>query len=166
VMKTAFDDWQISGIATMMSGAPSGVSATLVSTSDITGSPTDTGARPVVLADPRLPKGERTFSRNFNIDAFGPPVIGTPGNAAKDLFRGSGINNWDLSLFKNFRIPWEGLRLQFRGEFYNAFNHTQFSSIDTAARFDAQGKQTNTRLGEFTAARSPRRVQLALRLTF
>ena len=166
VMKTAFDDWQVSGIATMMSGAPSGVSATLVSTSDITGSPTDTGARPVVLADPRLPRSERTFSRNFNIDAFGPPVIGTPGNAAKDLFRGSGINNWDLSLFKNFRIPWEGLRLQFRGEFYNAFNHTQFSSIDTAARFDAQGKQTNTRLGEFTPARSPRRVQLALRLTF
>ena len=37
---------------------------------------------------------------------------------------------------------------------------------DTTARFDTQGRQTNARFSEFTAARPPRRVQLALRLTF
>jgi hypothetical protein len=49
---------------------------------------------------------------------------------------------------------------------YNAFNHTQFSAVDSAARFDAAGRQINTRLGEFTTARSPRIVQLAIRATF
>jgi hypothetical protein len=49
---------------------------------------------------------------------------------------------------------------------YNAFNHTQFSALDTAARFDAQGRQVNTQFGQFTAARSPRIMQFALRFNF
>ena len=54
----------------------------------------------------------------------------------------------------------------FRAEMYNAFNHTQFSALDSAARFDAAGRQINTRLAEFTTARSPRIIQLAIRATF
>ena len=160
------DDWQMSGIGTFISGSPLGINATLISTTDITGSPTDAAARPVMIADPILPKSERTFSRNFNTDAFAPPVIGTPGNAPKDVIRGPGINNWDISLFKNVPLPGERFRLQFRAESYNAFNHTQFSALDVNARFDALGRQTNARFGEFTAARQPRRIQLALRLSF
>jgi hypothetical protein len=49
---------------------------------------------------------------------------------------------------------------------YNAFNHTQFSALDTTARFDAQGNQVNSRLGEFTSALAPRTMQLALRFQF
>ena len=60
----------------------------------------------------------------------------------------------------------EKARVQLRGEFYDAFNHTQFSAFDTAARFDGQHRQVNTRLGEMTAARAPRLIQLALRFTF
>ena len=99
-------------------------------------------------------------------DAFAPPAVGTFGNASKDVVRGPGINNWDISMFKNIPLPIERWRMQFRAESYNTFNHTQYSSFDTGARFDAQGRQVNTRLSEFTAARSPRRLQLALRLTF
>jgi len=51
-------------------------------------------------------------------------------------------------------------------EFYNAFNHTQYSGLDTGARFDAQGRQVNARFGEFTAARNARIIQLALRFVF
>jgi hypothetical protein len=120
----------------------------------------------VVGEKPTLPKNERTFSRNFNTSAFRPPAVGTFGNAAKDLFRGPGINNWDLSLFKTIPLGSERRTLQFRGEFYNAFNHTQFSGLDTTTRFDAQGRQVNERFGEFTSARASRRVQLALRLHF
>jgi hypothetical protein len=94
------------------------------------------------------------------------PAVGTLGNAAKTLIRGPGIDNFDLAMFKNFYLR-ERLRLQFRVEAYNAFNHTQFSDLDTTARFNsATGQQINSRFSEFTAARTPRRLQLALRLVF
>ena len=165
LVRLVFDRWQVSGMTTFVSGAPLGVSYTQTGTTDVTGSPTQ-GARVVLIADPRLSKGERTFGRNFNTDAFAPPQIGTIGNSAKDLFRGPGINNWDMSLFKTFTLSGERLRLQVRAETYNTFNHTQFSSLDTSAQFDATGRQLNARFGEFTAARQPRRMQLALRLNW
>jgi hypothetical protein len=76
------------------------------------------------------------------------------------------VNNWDIFIFKNFPIR-ERARVQLRAEVYNAFNHTQFSAFDASARFDpVTGQQTNARFGEFTAARSPRIMQMALRFTF
>jgi hypothetical protein len=158
------DGWQISGIGSFISGSPLGVGLGFVNAVDITGSPTD-GARVVVVDNPVLPKSERTFSRNFNTAAVRAPAVGTFGNSARNIIRGPGVANWDVSIFKNFQL-WERARLQFRSEMYNVFNHTQFSALDTAARFDAAGNQANLRLGEFTAARDPRRIQLALRLTF
>jgi hypothetical protein len=135
-----------------------------VTAADITGTPS-VGARIVLTGDPYLPKGERTFHRNFNTEVFRAPAVGTVGNAARTNLRGPGINNWDVALFKNIPLH-ERLKLQFRGEFYNAFNHTQFSAYDAAARFDAQGRQVNTRFGQFTASRTPRIAQLALRVSF
>ena len=131
---------------------------------DITGSPTD-GARIVVLDNPVLPKSERTFSRFFRTDVFRLPATGTIGNAASTLIRGPGINNFDIAIFKDFPFG-ETRKFQFRCEMYNAFNHTQFSGVDNAARFDPQGNQVNSRLGEMTATHAPRRIQLALRLYF
>lgn len=69
------------------------------------------------------------------------------------------------TLFKNVPIR-ETIHLQLRLEAYNAFNHTQFSWIDTTARFDASGNLTNTTFGQITQSRTPRQVQLALRLSF
>lgn len=162
--RVVLNDWTVSGITTFSSGAPLGIGFSQVTVSDITGSPTD-GPRVVVTGDPNLPKSERTFSRNFRTEVFRPPSADTFGNAAKTLIRGPGINNWDIAIFRNFPIR-EQMRFQFRGELYNAFNHTQFSALDTTTRFDAQGNQVNTRLGEFTAARNPRQMQLALRFYF
>ncbi|MFB3825318.1 MAG: carboxypeptidase regulatory-like domain-containing protein [Bryobacteraceae bacterium] len=160
-----FDNWQVSGIATFQSGAPSGIALGFVNATDTTGSPTD-GARVVVVADPVIPKSARTFSRNFNTEAFAAPAVGTFGTAAKDLIRGPGLNNWDISLFKAIPLGTERVRAQFRGEFYNAFNHTQFTGLDTNTRFDPQGRQANARFGEYTAAAAARRIQLALRVSF
>ena len=111
----------------------------------------------------------------FNISAVVPPASGKfgLGNSPKDAFRGPGINNWDLSLMKNFKWS-EGRRtIQFRFETYNSFNHTQFggatgtgTSIDTVARVDATGKQVNTRFGQYIASRDGRRVQLGLKFAF
>ncbi len=66
---------------------------------------------------------------------------------------------------KNFPIR-EPLKLQFRAEMYNAFNHTQFSGVDSTARFDANGNQVNANLGKLTSVRTPRQMQMALRFTF
>jgi hypothetical protein len=154
----------MSGITTLMSGAPLGIGYSTVTAMDVTGTATQ-GARVVVTDDPILPKSERTFSRNFRTEVFQLPAVGTVGNAATTQIRGPGVNNWDISVFKDFPIR-EQMRFQFRAEAYNAFNHTQFSGLDTAARFDAQGRQVNTRFGEFTSARSPRIMQFALRFYF
>ena len=45
-------------------------------------------------------------------------------------------------------VPSESRIIQFRSEFYNMFNHTQFSAVDSTARFDPAGSQVNTRLGQ------------------
>ena len=163
VLKGVFNDWQISGIGSFVSGAPLGIGYSNVTAVDITGS--THGSRIVVLENPVLPKSERTFERFFRTDVFRVPAVGTIGNSAKTLIRGPGINNWDLSLFKTFPVR-ERVRFQLRWELYNAFNHTQFSAVDTAARFDAQGNQVNSRLGQLTDARPPRQMQFALRATF
>ncbi len=114
------------------------------------------------------------------LQAFNTSVVAMPaaskfgrGNSTKDAFRGPGINNWDMSLMKNFRWH-EGTRnVQFRFETYNSFNHTQFggatgtgTSVDTVARFDAAGRQVNTRFGQYLASRDGRRVQLGLKFSF
>jgi hypothetical protein len=164
-LRTALNDWQISGIASFISGAPLGLGLQTTTAYDITGSPTD-GARVHVTGNPVLPKSERTFSRNFRTDVFQLPAKGTFGNAASTSFRGPGVNNWDVAIFKSFLVH-EAMKFQFRWEFYNAFNHTQFSALDATARFDpATGQQVNARSGEFTVARTPRIMQLALRFYF
>ncbi|MBI4910919.1 MAG: carboxypeptidase regulatory-like domain-containing protein [Acidobacteria bacterium] len=160
----ALHGWQVSGITRFVSGQPVTVGFSSTTGIDYTGT-SSISARIVVRDNPVLPKGERTFSRNYRTDVFAAPAAGTLGNAARTILRGPGINNWDAALFKNFRI-YERLRFQFRAEAYNVFNHTQFSAMDNTARFDNTGAQINARLSEFTAARNPRQMQMALRLTF
>jgi hypothetical protein len=164
LVKAMFDDWHLSVIPSFISGAPLGIGWSSTAGVDITGTPSQ-NARIVVTGNPVLAKGDRTFSTNFNTGVFQLPAVGTFGNAAKTLIRGPGINNWDLGVFKIFRIK-EFARLQFRWEMYNALNHTQFSAVDTGARFDANGNQVNGSFGQFTASRSPRVMQFSLRLTF
>ena len=164
VLKQAFNGWQLSGITSFLSGAPLGVGFTSATGTDFTGTATQ-GARIVAFGNPLIPRGDRDFYHNFRTDVFAPPVVGTFGNSARNIVRGPGVNNWDLSIFKEFPVH-EQMRFQFRAEAYNAFNHSQFSAEDTTARFDAAGKQINALLSSFTAARSPRIMQFALRFYF
>ncbi|HKQ80504.1 MAG TPA: carboxypeptidase regulatory-like domain-containing protein [Blastocatellia bacterium] len=169
VVKAVFDDWQLSGLTAFASGTPAGVGYTLVDGADITGG--GDGGRIIITGNPNLSEDKQTvastgFVQWINPAAFARPARGDFGNAPKDVFRNPGTHNWDFSLFKNIPLKSESRRLQLRWEIYNAFNHTQWSSIDATARFDASGNQVNPRFGQVTGARTGRVMQGSLRLTF
>jgi len=102
----------------------------------------------------------------FDTSVFSVPGKNDPGNAPVTFLRGPGRNNWDMTLFKNFPIKSETRGLQFRWEFYNILNHTQFSGINTSATFDATGKQTNPSFGQASGSRAARVMQCSLRFRF
>ena len=164
VIGAVFDNWQVSGITTFASGLPSGITLTTSDNADITGG--GDAARVVITGNPILSNSQQSFARWFNTTAFARPAKGDFGNAPKDVFRLPGTNNWDLSFFKNIPLKSETRSLQLRWEMYNAFNHTQFATVDTTVRFDTAGAQTNTRFGQVISTRAPRRMQASLRLTF
>jgi hypothetical protein len=157
------DGWQLSTFASFISGAPSGVGFSLSDGADLTGG--GDGQRIVLLKNPILPADQRSFYRWFDTTAFARPAKGSIGTAPPDVFRGPGVNSWDVGIKRVFKIK-EKAQLEFRLDSYNFFNHTQFSSVNSTARFDASGSQINQQFGQATAARAPRRMQGSLRFRF
>lgn len=179
VVGSILDNWQVSGIATMASGLPQGIGFDTVSGLDLSGG--GDGTRTNMIARAQLGHGDRTFDRWFNTEAFALPNLPyetspgsndwviDPGNAPISPVRAPGQNNWDITLMKKFPLKSESRSLQFRFEFYNAFNHTQFSGIDTFAVFDdttAGFPQVNSDFGHVTSTRQPRVIQLSIRFDF
>lgn len=158
-----FHDWNLAGIATFASGFPQGINFSYTDGVDRHGG--GDAPRVLLVANPVLGRSERSFSKWFNTAAFKAPGVGNFGNAPRDVFRGPGINNFDLTLAKYFAVK-EKARIQFRWEIYNLFNHTQFRTVDNNARFDANFNQINTQFGQVTATRQERQMQMALRFEF
>ncbi len=163
VLGKILGDWQVSGITAFLSGTPFTPGFSTTDSVDLIGS--TESQRITVLADPRLDKGERTFSRNFKTEAFARTPRLDFGNAGLGLLRGPGVNNWDFNITKRVTVT-EQRYFQFRAELFNAFNHTQFSGVDSSARFDPTGKQVNANFGAYNSARDPRRIQFSLRFMF
>jgi hypothetical protein len=164
-VRAVFDNWQFSGITTMASGTPLGIGLSTTDNFDFAGG--GDGTRINLTGPVHLGSGDRSFYRWFNTDNVARPARGDFGNAAKTVFRGPGIHNWDMTLFKNIPLGGEnGPRLQLRWEAYNAFNHTQYAGVDNTARFDPAGNQVNARFGQITSTRPPRIMQGSLRFQF
>lgn len=170
VAKWVFDNWDLSGVTTFISGSPLGLGYSLVQAADLTGGGgAGVDSRVNLTGDPNLPKGERTIYRHFNTDVVKPPTraeLGI-GTAPKDPIRGPGQNVFDVSLFKN--IPFtadEKVRLQLRFEFYNFFNHTSFQNVDTTGRFNAAGQQVSGTFGSYTSSLDARRIVLGAKFYF
>jgi outer membrane receptor protein involved in Fe transport len=177
-MRNAFGGWQIVGITTFRSGTPQNICLD----SDIAGTGDGLGVyecqRPDQVSNPNLPRGKRKIGEFFDVNAFVQPALGSFGNATRNVVRGPGANNWDLSVFKDFTVPWfgrhqgwlaeENATLQFRSEFFNAWNHTQFSSINTVFQTQGVGLPSGSSggFGQVTAAREPREIQFGLKLIF
>ena len=170
VVKSVFDNWQLSGLTSMTSGQPLGIGYSLVSGADLLGaSGAGIDSRVNMLSNPVLPKSERTELRHFDTNAFAPPTRAEfgIGNAPKDVLRGPGLQVWDLTVIKNIPVgKGDSKRLQLRFEFYNLFNHTNFTGVDTTARFDAQNRQVSGTFGQYTGSLDARRVVLGAKFYF
>ncbi|PYT29027.1 MAG: hypothetical protein DMG57_12970 [Acidobacteria bacterium] len=116
--------WEIAGITRFSTGFPIGVIGNFdlslrgtqgLDTPDFTGSVQYAG-------DPRNP-GHLWMTKQ----GFSYPALGNFGTAPRRFFHGPGLNNWNLALHKDTSIR-EGMTLQIRAEFFNAFNHAQFAN--------------------------------------
>lgn len=101
-----------------------------------------------------------TISGWFDLSAFKVPALYTYGSAARDILNGPPLRNWDFSLFKTFVLSHahEGIRAQFRGEFFNFTNTPAFGLPDSNIQDPAAGK--------VLSAGAPREVQLVLKILF
>jgi hypothetical protein len=168
--RQALDGWQFSGIASFITGPPLPINYTFVNAVDITGaSGIGVDSRVDLSCNPNLGFGNTSFNQAFNTTCVHPPTkaeLGI-GNASKYPFVGPGVENFDTSLFKNFRLgDSETRRVQFRLETYNTLNHAQFTGVDNNARFDSSGNQVNQEFGRYIAAAPSRRLVLALKVYF
>ncbi len=143
--------WQVSGITTLKSGFPVSIFAATNNTQAFNGI-----QRPNVVGDPGLEN--RTVDRWFNTAAFAQPAPFTFGNAPRTMgyLRTMGVNNFDFSLQKYWRLWREESRLQFRGEFFNLFNRAGLYGPNTSF-----GDPNFGRIGQAFPARS---IQFGLKL--
>jgi hypothetical protein len=178
-IKAVFDGWQLSDITTFESGAPLAITMSESPTVNFAGG--GDGSRPLMLASPTLPSGQRNVNSWYSVAAFGEPIAMSPsscttagcppvtvaniGDMPYMAVRGPGVNNWNTSAFKNFTLK-ERYIFQLRAEAYNTFNHTQFSGVGQSIQFNASGVNTTAAAGTITSARDARFLQLALRLRF
>jgi hypothetical protein len=105
--------------------------------------------------NPNLPYGSRSDTQFCNTSCVPLMGIGQPGDAARNPIRGPGIINFDATVFRNLHLGNEKRVVTFRWDFYNIFNHSQFSGVDAAALFTPAGVQTNADFGVVNATRPP-----------
>lgn len=154
--------WAIDGIATFQEGVPLNFVATPNLTNSFGG-----GLRPNVTPgcnkNEVFNAGPHNINEYFNTSCFSAPAEFTFGDESRTdgAVRAPGINNWDLAVVKGTSIT-ERVNLQFRTEFFNAFNRTQFGppgqvlTTGAVSTFGIISSQQN----------NPRLIQFGLRLNF
>jgi hypothetical protein len=158
----AVNGWQISGIITFQTGFPIRLLSgddTELTTSDADFEPVGQlqVVAPVQFLDPhKVSTGGQHFF--FNPASFQDSAPGTFGNGPRALCCGPHISQSDISIEKKTPIS-ERINTEFRAEFYNAFNHTQFLTPDGNFSHSAT-------FGTVSSARDPRVVQFGLKLMF
>jgi len=157
--------WQLNGIVTAMSGTP----FTVFDSNDVSnqgGAPEITGFsanRPNLVSGQDPNSGARAVVGWLNADAFAriTPDPNSPvqqfGTAGRNIALGPRYTNWDFAASKNFRLT-ESKGLQFRAEFFNILNHTNFHLPNS----DISSPTFN----QILAAEPPRLVQFALKFLF
>ena len=139
VLNQIISGWEFTGIATFEAGFPYSVASGVDTAFLDAGSTYATLTGPLVHANIRSTGGTYLTEQNFSL-----PPWGQVGTGRRDQFTGPGVNNFDLGFMRNFKIL-EGLRLQLRGEMFNAFNHGQFQlGSQTLAESDSSPSGSST----------------------
>ena len=144
-------NWEWSGIVGLYSGQA--INATLGFDNASLGRAG--GQRPNLVGNPAISNPGPTGW--FNTAAFAAPAQFTFGNAGRNIMTGPPLHNLDMSVLKNFPIA-ERRNLQFRAEFFNAFNLVNFNNPNTT--FNSPD------FGVITSAKASRSIQLSLKLNF
>jgi hypothetical protein len=149
--------WGLAGILTMQSGFP--IRITSSSDQELMGSlDFEAPGQPNQIAPLHLLNPRNSGGYYFDPSAFADASLGQIGNAPRALCCGPGIANVDFAVHKLIPIR-DKDRLEFRTEFFNVFNHTQFLNPD--------GDITDgSSFGLVQRAREPRLIQLALKFIF
>jgi len=97
-------------------------------------------------------------SAGAQFECYQPSLLGTLGNTKRTICCGPHLSNTDFAILKTIPIT-ENTHVDFRAEFFNIFNHTQFFNPDGNV---SDGSQ----FGQITQVRDPRLVQFAVKLFF
>lgn len=148
--------WQFNGLVNLSTGTPIGISASNNAGIFSQAIRANNNGKSAKLTGPV----QGRLNRYFDTSVFSQPAAFTFGNTGPRLpdVRNDGSYNWDLSLFKDF-VPVERVRIQFRGEFLNAFNTPRFGNPNTSV--------TSSSFGVITSqANAPRQIQFGLKVLF
>ena len=165
----ALGGWQLASVVTIQSGNRMTITAT--NAANVFGITSDRAQIAASCPYPQLVNSgpiESLLNGYFNKSCFTTaPVIGddkkatTFGNSGIGIVRGPGQANFDISIGKQFAVRWpaEHGHLEFRSEFFNAFNHTQFGNPGTSSTSSTFGIINTTSV-------NPRVLQFALKYAF
>ena len=156
VVRALLNDWTISTIVRLQSGAPFTVSAGVDRNFDGL-----TNDRADINGDPRLDTSrprEQLIEQWFDTTVFSQPAIGADGTARRNIIDGPGIRNVDLGIFRDMRLVGQA-RLQVRVEATNVFNIVNL--LNPGATLNAPAT-----FGKIRSARDMRTIQLGARLSF
>ena len=169
-------DWQLAGIVTVSAGSPF---YPIIGFDRANLKPTNNGTRPNLVSGMSgnpisgvsagcsgTAVGEKlgTPDRYFDPCSFQLQPVGFLGNLGRDTIVGPGLSNFDFVLSKNFAVT-ERMKVQFRSEFFNSFNHANFSNPSQIVVFDASGPVKSA--GRITqTGTTSRQVQFGMKITF
>ena len=143
----------------MASGLPVNLNYSPASRYSVSGYPT---YRPSLLGDPMAPIDQRNIYNYFNkANVVIPvdPLHGDPfGNAGRNTVRGYALYQTDLGLHKDIPLWKESKKLEFRSEFFNIFNKTNFQAPNSTA--------SSSTFGTITSTFPARIIQMALKFVF
>jgi hypothetical protein len=163
-LRYAVNGWQASGLFQTRSGDPLTI---LSSNNNASGSGQDRD-RAVYLGGSGYGGNNcpaTAHCRNYlNSAAFATPAAGTYGNVTKGSFVGPRYTDLDMAIARNFPFT-ETATLQFRAEYFNIFNHTNFGDPNTTLN-GTFGEITGTTPQNSSTANDPRIAQFSLKLVF
>ncbi len=159
VLNLSLGGWRLTAVNTMASGLPVNLNYSPASRYTVSGYPT---YRPNLLGDPMAPVGQRNIDNYFNkanvtipVDPQHPDPFGSAG---RNTVRSYALFQTDLGLHKDFPLWQESKKLEFRAEFFNLFNKTNFQAPNSTASSSAFGTIRST----FPA----RIIQVAMKFVF